>query len=104
KHLATEIGEKELLGGLFFLPGSKSEVMIRADAHDLDACGLELRQGRLEAVQFFRSGRSEGRNERIDHDRALGRQIGELDRLAVNPVQRELGGLLPYFDGARGAR
>jgi len=35
---------------LFFLPGSESKVMIRADAHDLDACGLELRQGRLEAV------------------------------------------------------
>jgi len=34
---------------LVSLPRSESEVVIGADAHDLDARGLELRQSRLEA-------------------------------------------------------
>ncbi len=36
--------------------------MIGADAQDLDACGLELRQRRLEAGQFLCSGAGQERD------------------------------------------
>ena len=75
--------------------------MVRADAHDLGAQGLELRQGRLEGLEFLGSRRGKRRDERVDDDRALRRQVGELDGLAVDAVQREVGGLLPDLEGAR---
>jgi hypothetical protein len=76
--------------------------MIGADVHDLGIQILELRQRRLEALELFRSGRGEGRNEGVDDDGALGRQVRELDGLAVDAVQREVGRFLPDLEGARG--
>jgi hypothetical protein len=67
--------------------------MVRADAHDLGAQGLELRQCRLEGLELLRSRRGERRDEGVDDDRALRRQVRELDGLAVDAVQREVGGL-----------
>src|SRR5262249_25148140 len=52
------------------------------------------------ALELFRSGRGERRDERIDDDGTLGGQVGELDRLAVDAVQRELGRLLSDLERA----
>src|SRR6185369_17117291 len=38
-------------------------------------------------------------DERVDHDRTLGGQIGELDRLPVGTVEREVGRLLAHREG-----
>jgi hypothetical protein len=72
--------------------------VIRADAHDLGAGGFELRQGRLEAVQFLGSGGRERRDERVEDHGAFGRQVGELDRFALGPNQREIGRLLSNLE------
>lgn len=49
--------------------------MIRADAHDVGARGLELRQGRVDAANLLRSGTRECLDERIDDDGALGGEV-----------------------------
>src|SRR3977135_1344123 len=71
EHLAAEVGEKQLLAAIFLLPGVESEEVIRADAHDLGAHGLEARQGRLEAGQLLRSRGSKRRDERVENHGAL---------------------------------
>src|SRR5712692_4964684 len=75
--------------------------MIGADAHDLGTQGFELRQRRLEALELFRSGGGERRDEVVEDDGTLVRQVGQLDGLAVDAVQREVGRLLSDLEGAR---
>src|SRR5262245_11801437 len=102
EHLTAEVREEELLGVLVFLPRGEGEVVIRADAHDLGARGLELRQCCLEAGEFTGSRGGERGDEGIDDDGLLGRQVRELDGLAVDPVEGEVGRLLPDIQGGGG--
>src|SRR5262249_23401007 len=69
----------------------------------LGASGFELRQRSLEAGKLLGSRRGERGDERIDDDGSLGRQVGELDGLAVGPIEGEVGGLLPDIEGGGGA-
>src|SRR5262249_34914414 len=91
------------LAVVFLLPRGESEVVVRADAHDLGTQGLELRQRRLKGPQLLRSGSGDCRNECVDDHRTLGGQIRQLYRLAVCAVQRVVRPCLPDCQPARRA-
>jgi hypothetical protein len=80
--------------------GLERRSCIGADTQDLGVDGFELRQGRIEAQDFPRSGASERLDEGEDNHWALAQQLGQLDRLSVWSLQGEVRRLLPDLEGS----
>src|SRR5262249_7470453 len=76
--------------------------MITADAHDLGARGLELRQGRVDAANLLRSGARECLDERVENDGPVGSEVREFHLLAPGSRKGEGGCLVPYLERAQG--
>ena len=107
EHLTAKVAQEKVLEPVLLAERDERVGRIRADAHDLGARGLELRQSRVEAADLLRSetveGLDEGLDEGMDDDGALGEEVAELDGPAFRPGQGEVGRLLPDLEGGGGA-
>src|SRR5215470_15669643 len=101
QHLAAwKVGKEQMLDLVVLRIRVQRPRMISADAHDLGARGLELRQRRVDAANLLRSGARECLDESVENDGPLGGEVREFHLLAPGSRKREIRRLVAYLECA----
>jgi hypothetical protein len=85
------------------LEGVEGGDEVDADPDELRVQRLEVGQPGVQPGDLLDSGTVERPDERVEHDRALAEQVGELDLLPAGSVQDEVGGFLTDVQRRGGA-